>query len=89
VERYISALIVFLMLWLVIGAWRLRKRRVSPGPGAAAMMHEILTDDRRAAVEIILEERAGARDPEHRDGNLPDLQRPPGPPSTSEPSPSG
>jgi hypothetical protein len=49
------------------------------------MMHEILTDDRRAAVEIILEERAGARDPEHRNGNLPDLQRPPRPQSTSEP----
>jgi hypothetical protein len=39
-------------------------------------MHEILNDDRRAAVEIILEERAAERDPEDRDGNLPDLEAP-------------
>jgi hypothetical protein len=27
-------------------------------------------------VEIIVEDRAGARDPEDRDGNLPDLEDP-------------
>jgi hypothetical protein len=32
--------------------------------------------DRRAATEIILEERIGERDPEDRDGNLPELERP-------------
>lgn len=74
-ERYLSAGIGFLILCFAIGAWRLRKKRVQPGPAAAAMMHEILNDDRRAAIEIILEERTGERDPEDRDGNLPDLQR--------------
>jgi hypothetical protein len=39
-------------------------------------MHEMLIQDRRAAVEIILEERTGERDPEDRDGNLPDLEPP-------------
>ena len=65
-----------LIVWLVVGAWRLRRRRVTLGPAAAAAMHEILSDDKRAAIEIILEERAAARDPEHRDGNLPDLAKP-------------
>jgi hypothetical protein len=75
-ERYISLAISALLFLLVIGAWRLRKRRVTLGPAAAATMHEILNDDRRAAVEIILEERAAERDPEDRDGNLPDLEDP-------------
>jgi hypothetical protein len=70
-EAYVSGVVA-----LVIGAWRLRRRRVTPGAAAAASMHELLNDDRRAAIEIILEERAAARDPEDRDGNLPDLTRP-------------
>jgi hypothetical protein len=37
------------------------------------MLDKILDDQRRAAVEIIVEERAGYRDPEDRDGNLPKL----------------
>ena len=75
-QRYITIVISLLILWLVIGAWRLRRKRVTLGPGAAAMMHEILNDDKRAAVEIILEERTGERDPEDRDGNLPELGKP-------------
>jgi len=62
------------MLWLVVGVWRLRGRRVSVGPAAGAMMHEMLNDRRRAAIEIVLEERAGHRDPEDRDGDLPQLE---------------
>ena len=71
---YISGVVALLIVWLVVGAWRLRKRRVTLGPAAAASMHEILSHDRRAAVQIILEERTGERDPEDRDGNLPDLK---------------
>jgi hypothetical protein len=75
--RYFTLVILLLVLWLVVGAWRLRRRRVIIGPGAAGMMHEMLSEDRRAAIEIILEERTGERDPEDRDGNLPDLESPP------------
>ena len=75
-EAYVSGVIAFLMLWLLVGAWRLRRRRVSIGPGAAGMMHELLNEDRRAAVEVIVEERSAARDPEDRDGNLPELENP-------------
>jgi len=49
---------------------------VTLGPAAAASMHDLLNDDRCAAIEIMLEERAAARDPEDRDGNLPDLTHP-------------
>lgn len=70
-SRYLLGIVDFLIFWLMIGAWRLRRKRVSIGPAAAASMHEILNEDRRAAVEIILEERTGERDPEDRDGNLP------------------
>ena len=66
--RYVTGVVILLLLWLAIGAWRLRRRRVTIGPAAAAAMHELLSNDRRAAVEIILEERAGERDPEDREG---------------------
>jgi hypothetical protein len=72
-EQYLSGVIALLMVWLLVGAWRVRKRRVSVGPAAAGMVDQMLTADRRAAVEIILEERAAAHDPEDRDGNLPEL----------------
>jgi hypothetical protein len=67
-EQYLSGVIALLMVWLLVGAWRVRKRRVSVGPAAAGMMDQMLTADRRAAVEIILEERAAAHDPEDREG---------------------
>jgi len=75
-EAYFSSVIALLMLLLAVGAWRLRRRRVTPGAAAAASMHGLLSVDRRAAIEIILEERAAAQDPEDRDGNLPDLEHP-------------
>ena len=75
-ENLVPIVIGGLMLCLVIGAWRVTKRRARPGPAAASMMNEMLIQDRRAAVEIILEERTGERDPEDRDGNLPELEQP-------------
>jgi hypothetical protein len=71
-DRYVAVVIALTMLWLIVAAWRVRKRgRV--GPGAAGAMHEMLSNDRRAAVEVVVEDRAAERDPEDRDGNLPDL----------------
>ena len=53
-----------------------RKRRRQVGAGASGAIYDMLNEDKRNAVEIIVEERAGARDPEDRDGNLPDLEDP-------------
>lgn len=68
--------------WLVvlIGAIALLasigRRSRGPGAAAAGTIYDMLNEDRRNALEIIVEERAGARDPEDADGNLPDLEDP-------------
>jgi len=76
------AFIVLLAIVLLVAA-RSRKRgrhsgrrRHRPGPGAAGAIYDLLNQDKRNAIEIIVEEKAEARDPEHADGNLPDLEQP-------------
>lgn len=53
-------------------------RRVFRGVGAGAIgsVYELLNEDKRRAVEIIVEQRAEVTDPETKDGNLPDLASP-------------
>jgi hypothetical protein len=46
------------------------------GSAAVGTVYDMLNEDKRKAVEIIVEGRAEARDPEHADGNLPDLEDP-------------
>ena len=59
------------------GARRRRGRRGgSIGPGAAGAIYDLLNEDKRKAIEIIVEQKAEATDPETADGNLPDLDRP-------------
>lgn len=68
-----SVVALLLLVGIAILAWRHRGRRPSVGPGAAGAVYELLNEDKRAAIEIILEERAAYRDPEDRDGDLPKL----------------
>jgi hypothetical protein len=35
--RYVSLVILPLMVWLVVGAWRVRRKRVTVGPAPGAM----------------------------------------------------
>jgi hypothetical protein len=68
-----------LVIWLIVGVWRLTRRRgqrVTPGTALLSSMALLFDDNRKAAVEVIVEERTGERDPEDRDGNLPQLERP-------------
>ena len=74
--------------WFVVLAlggllfWRLsspsnrgrKPRRV--GAAGAGTIYDLLNKDKQNALEIIVEDRAAARDPEDRDGNLPELERP-------------
>ena len=68
---WVVALVILAILF-----WRQRRRRGRLGAGAAGSVYDMLNEDKRNAVEIIVEERAEARDPEDRDGNLPDLEAP-------------
>ena len=71
------------LVWLavVVGGVLLfavrRGGRVSrPGPGTVGTVYDWLNEDKRKAVEIIVEQRAEARDAEDKDGNLPELEDP-------------
>jgi hypothetical protein len=61
---------LFLLIWKVRGRKGRGSRRVrsGPGPGAAGAVYGMLNEDKRRAIEIIVEGRAEATDPEHADG---------------------
>jgi hypothetical protein len=71
--------IVAVMVLFVAAVVKARRRRThtgGPGVGATGFIYELLSEDRRKAIEIIAEERAEVRDAETADGNLPELERP-------------
>lgn len=75
---WIAAVVIMVLLLVAV---RRRRRAGStfgggPGPGAAGAIYEMLNEDKRKAIEIIVEERAEERDPETADGNLPELESP-------------
>ena len=70
--------IVALLMLAVFGAavWKVFARRRRAGPGTVGSIYGFLNEDKRKAAEIVVEQRAEARDPEDADGNLPDLEDP-------------
>lgn len=66
-------LVAIVLLILAIRRTRRVRRRGGIGSAAAGTMYDWLNEDKRRAIEVIVEERAEARDPEDKDGNLPDL----------------
>ena len=66
---FVLALIVVIFVRRVVT----RRGRTRLGPAAVGSVYDMLNKDKREAVEIVLEERAEARDPEDAEGNLPDL----------------
>ena len=78
--------VIWCVVIVLLGAvvWRLTGRReeyrggtgLRIGSAAAGIFYGMLSEDKRNAIEIIVEERAEARDPEDKDGNLPDLANP-------------
>ena len=79
----IWGIVVLLFLVVAVVQMRRKKHRVRTfdvGPGAMGSVYDLLNEDKRNAIEIILEEKAEARDPEDKDGNLPELERPKRPP---------
>ena len=61
------------LVWMAVG---LKRRRRGIGSAAAGSVYGMLNEEKRNAVEIVVEGRAEARDPEHADGNLPDMEHP-------------
>ena len=75
----LNAIVWLVAVVLVIVAFSAQRRsRRDIGAAASGSIYDMLNEDKRNAVEIVVEERAGARDPEDRDGNLPELQDPTG-----------
>jgi hypothetical protein len=71
---YAAALVWVVVLLAIVGvvaALASSKKdggRGGPGPGAAGAVYDLLNQDKRNAIELIVEEKAGARDPEDAEG---------------------
>ena len=79
-------LIALVMWWWIASGKKggQRRRSLRPGPGTAGTIYDMLNEDKRKALEIIVEQRAEQRRPEYPDGNLPDLESPKGPGTTTK-----
>jgi hypothetical protein len=74
-----AVVLLAFVVFLVVSVFRKRRgghHTSGPGPGASGAIYDLLNEDKRNAIELIVEEKAGARDPEDADGNLPDLEKP-------------
>jgi len=77
ISQIAAIVIMALFVMAVLRARRKRRRGISaPGPGTAGAIYDLLNEDKRRAIEIIVEEKAEERDPETADGNLPELESP-------------
>jgi hypothetical protein len=80
-SNLVGAMVILLIAAVVIKKLRVRrpvkKRHVgSIGPAAFGTIYELLNEDRRKAIEVVVEDKAGYRDAEDAAGNLPDLENP-------------
>jgi hypothetical protein len=69
-------LVAIVLLIVAFRRTRGQRRRGGVGTAAVGSMYDWLNEDKRHAIEILVEKRAEAQDPEDRDGNLPDLAGP-------------
>jgi len=62
-------LLLYAIFFLLIGAigWHLRQRRGRIGAAAVGSVYEMLNEEKRNAIELIVEHKAAERDPEHAD----------------------
>jgi hypothetical protein len=64
------------LLIIAVRKMRHTRGRLGVGAGGAGAVYDMLNEDKRRAIEIIVEEKAEARDPEDKDGDLPQLEDP-------------
>ena len=76
-QAAIGAVVWLVLIAAVIALFRRQRRRKGHiGAAAIGTVYDLLNEDKRNAIGIIVEQRAEERDPEDRDGNLPDLDNP-------------
>ena len=63
----VLAVIVAIAVLAIRGMSAPGARRGGPGAGAAGAFHDMLIEDKRKAIELIVEERTGYVDPESAD----------------------
>ena len=73
-RTYVVGATWILIVWMIVGVWRLRRRSVQPGNAMLDTMELLHSDRQRAAFELIQEEITGYKDPEDKDGDLPQLE---------------
>ena len=81
IEGVASLMLLALVVVIAIRRVVMRRHRSRIGPAAAGTVYDWLNKDKREAVEIVVEERAEARDPEDAEGNLPEIEK------TADPKP--
>ena len=62
--------VILLALVIAVCATTFQKRRNGhggPGAGAYGAVYDLLNEDKRNAIELIVEDKAASRDPEHAD----------------------
>jgi hypothetical protein len=72
-----EALIWLAVLVLVVFAFRsVVNRRTHVGAASAGTIYDWLNQDKRKAIEIVVDGQAERQDGEHAEGNLPELEDP-------------
>jgi hypothetical protein len=69
-------LVAVVILVIAVRKMRHTRGRLGVGSAGAGAVYDMLNEDKRRAIEIIVEEKAEARDPEDKDGDLPQLEDP-------------
>lgn len=59
--------VLALVVFGIAMAGRKRTYQSRPGPGAVGAVYDLLNEDKRKAIELVVEEKAEARDPETAD----------------------
>ena len=72
----IGAAGVLLLILVIVVTGRARRHGGSYGAGAVGAIYEMHNQDRQKALDVIVEGRAAETRPEHRDGDLPQLEHP-------------
>jgi hypothetical protein len=71
-----EGLVWLAVLVLIVIAFRsLGDRRTHVGSASAGTIHDWLNQDKRKAIEIVVDGQAERQDGEHAEGNLPDLEQ--------------